>query len=90
MRQKLLISAFVATVAIASNPAFARKVISIEAAEQVCLERAQRYAKSVTGRDYSTPEPNQIRDKYRSCVYSKSRQYPRNRLNIRGAFVTAS
>lgn len=67
-----------------STASEARQKISVQAAESVCLQRIQRLVRAPYGRDSSGPSPNQIKDRYRSCVWAKSGQYPRNRLNVRG------
>lgn len=67
-----------------SSPAEARQRVSLEAAEQICLKEAKRFATSSFGRDYGTPPPDIIDHRYRICVYAKSGQNPQRRLKIRG------
>ncbi len=71
-----------------SGSAQARTLVSLQAAEQICLERAQRFAQSSLGDDTEHPQPNQIKDRFRACVYAKSKQYPARSLKVRGSFVT--
>lgn len=72
----------------ASGPSGARTLVSLQVAEQICLERVQRFAQRSFGIDFDHPDRNQIKDRFRACVYAKSKQYPQRKLKVRGAVVT--
>jgi hypothetical protein len=75
---------------VAPDVSEARQKISLQAAESVCLQRAERFVRTPYGRDASGPTPNQVKDRYRACVYAKSGRYPSSGLNIRGVRITVT
>ena len=69
-------------------PTMAKTKVSLAQAEAICLERAKRFASSTRSRDHSYPQPNQVKDRYRACVFANSGRYPSVKLIIRGTRVT--
>ncbi|MEM6618222.1 MAG: hypothetical protein AAF631_02850 [Pseudomonadota bacterium] len=50
--------------------------MTLEAAENLCLERAIRFAEQPYGRFGEEPPPNRVRDQYRACVFANANRYP--------------
>jgi hypothetical protein len=62
--------------------------VSVQSAEAICLDRVARYAQTAFVGDGGGPQPNQIKDRFRACVFAKSGQYPQNKVKVRGQVVT--
>lgn len=69
----------------AAAPSFATSSkVSLQEAEQICFERAERFASTPRGFGAEFPQPNQVKDRYRACVWAKSGAYPDQKLVVRG------
>ncbi|MEM7440820.1 MAG: hypothetical protein AAF393_14565 [Pseudomonadota bacterium] len=84
------VSLLALSIAIFNLPAAAeaRSKVGINQAENICIKRVQRQLEQSTAGDRGGLTPSQVNDRYRSCVWAKSGQYPRNRLKVRGFRVS--
>ena len=63
--------------------------LTVQQAEEVCLDRAERFATTPTwGVDSSTPPPTAVVDRFVLCVYAKSGQSAQRKLRVRGFDLT--
>ncbi len=85
MLTRISLVALALSVSVAAPTFATSSKVSLSAAEQICFDRAERFAQ--TPRYFAVdefPTPNQIKDKYRACVYAKSGEYPAQKLIVRG------
>jgi len=69
-------------------PSFATSSkVSLQAAEQICFDRAERFASTPQFFTDEFPEPSQVKDTFRACVFAKSGAYPDQKLVVRGQFL---
>lgn len=88
MNRALTILALATGNLVLSEHAEARSKVSLSQAESTCLKRAERAANIPSRPNGDFLHPNQLKDRFRACVWAKSGQYPSVKLNIRGQRIT--